>query len=130
MSSQHLTASVGANLPREHLLNKPGAQESYPFYPDVPVFKVVNKVFAIGYSKNNKWYLNVKAAPDDVTILCSLFSAITPGYHMNKRHWVSVDLSGDLPSWEVARLIDASYDLIISKFSKKQRLQLIGASHD
>jgi predicted DNA-binding protein (MmcQ/YjbR family) len=121
--------TVGPQLPRSFLLAKPGAEESYPFYPDVPVFKVVNKIFAIGYSKNDKWYLNLKAAPEDASILCSLFSEITPGYHMNKRHWVSVDLAGGLPSWEVERLINASYDLIITKLTKKQRLQFIGACY-
>jgi predicted DNA-binding protein (MmcQ/YjbR family) len=116
-------------LPRALLLAKPGAEESYPFYPDVPVFKVVNKIFAIGYSKNNKGYLNLKATPEDAAILCSLFSEITPGYHMNKRHWVSVNLTGALPTWEVERLINASYDLIVSQLTKKQRLQLISACH-
>ena len=115
-------------FPRELLLAKPGAEESYPFTPDAPVFKVVNKIFAIGFNKNNKWYLNLKITPEEGAILCSLFAAIKPGYHMNKRHWITVDLNGDLPPWEVERLIGISYDLIVSKFTKKQRLQLIGAS--
>jgi predicted DNA-binding protein (MmcQ/YjbR family) len=123
-------AVEGTLLPRAFLLNKPGANESYPFYPDVPVFKVVNKIFAIGFNKNNSWFLNLKTKPDDGALLCSLFKAITPAYHMNKRHWISIDCAGDLPAWEIERLINTSYDLVVAGFSKKERLQLIGASGD
>ncbi|HMW47538.1 MAG TPA: MmcQ/YjbR family DNA-binding protein [Cellvibrionaceae bacterium] len=128
--NQVSSTAAHVGLPRNFLLNKPGASESYPFYPDVPVFKVVNKIFAIGFSKHDNWFLNLKTKPEDGALLCSLFSAITPGYHMNKRHWISVDLAGDLPAWEIERLINTSYDLVVAGFSKKQRLQLIGASGD
>jgi len=121
---------VGAPLPRAFILSKPGACETYPFYPDVPVFKVVNKIFALGFEQNNNWHLNLKTTPDDGALLCSLFTAIRPGYHMNKRHWISVNLASDLPAWEIERLINTSYDLVVAGFSKKERLQLIGASGD
>lgn len=121
---------IGAELPRAFLLNKPGASEVYPFYPDVPVFKVVNKIFAIGFNQNHSWYLNLKTVPEDGALLCSLFNAIKPAYHMNKRHWISVQLAGDLPAWEIERLINTSYGLVVAGFSKKERLQLIGASGD
>lgn len=127
--SQNARVFNGTEFPREFLLGKPGAQVSYPFYPDVPVFKVVNKIFALGFSKSEKYFLNIKATPENVEILCSLFTAITPAYHMNKRHWVSVDLNADLPSWEIERLINDSYNLIVSRLTKKERLQLIGACH-
>ncbi len=122
--------TIGPALPRAVLLGKPGAYETYPFEPDVPVFKVVNKIFAIGFNKNSHWFLNLKTKPDDGALLCSLFSAITPGYHMNKRHWISLDLAADFPVWEVERLINCSYDLVVAGFSKNERLQLIGASGD
>lgn len=123
-----IVTAIG-QLPRKYLLAKPGAQEYFPFYPDVPVYKVLDKIFAIAFVKGEHWYLNLKATPENVEILRSLFADITPGYHMNKRHWITVALSGGVPAGQIEQLIDESYHLVVGKFDRKRRLQLIGAGN-
>lgn len=125
--AQNAVFTAPNDFPRQYLLAKPAAQEYFPFYPDVPVYKVVDKIFAIAFVKAERWYLNLKATPENVEILRSLFTDITPGYHMNKRHWITVALTGEIPEGQIHQLIDESYNLVVGKFDRKRRLQLIGA---
>ena len=102
-------------LPREFLLAKAGVCESYPFEPEIPVYKVANKIFAIGFCKEGKWYLNLKITPQEGEVLRSLFSAIKPGYHMNKKHWNTIVCAGQLDDDELKDLIRHSYELVTAE---------------
>ena len=53
------------------------------------------------------------------------YAAVTPGYHLNKRHWNTVTLDGSVPDEEVLELIEHSYDLVVARLTKAQRDQLI-----
>ena len=82
---------------RELCLNLPGATETFPFGPETPVFKAANgKVFAIlsepGHPSPT---VTLKAAPDDGLAVRADHPTITPGYHMNKKHWLTVPLDVD-----------------------------------
>jgi predicted DNA-binding protein (MmcQ/YjbR family) len=99
----------------------------YPFGPDIHVYKVEGKIFAIYFNDKNSEGINLKCDPEHAQQLRSIFNEITPGYHMNKKHWNTIDLTGDLPRSEVFRLVDHSYDLIVKKLPKavKQRLRIL-----
>ena len=109
----------------DYLLAKPEATLDFPFGKDVKVFKVKGKMFALLGQRNDLPMLNLKCDPDEAIMLCDVFSSITPGYHMDKRHWISVYFDGSVPSGEVERLIDNSYLLVVKKLPKKDQQSIL-----
>ncbi len=111
-----------------YLIKKKAATLDYPFGDDVHVYRVKDKMFALLGQRewNGKLtsMLNLKIDPEESFVVRDLFSAITTGYHMSKIHWISIYLDGTVPKGEVERLIDGSYDLIVSKLPKLKRLAL------
>jgi predicted DNA-binding protein (MmcQ/YjbR family) len=107
----------------DYLMQLPCAVLDYPFGDDIHVYKVEGKVFAIYFKDAQSESINLKCDPVHAQELRIVFSEITPGYHMNKKHWNTLDLTGNLPMSEVFRLIDHSYDLVVKKLPKalKQR---------
>ena len=103
---------------------KPGAVASYPFGDDVRVYKVGNKMFGIIAEANNPLSINLKCDPDEAMALRDIFDNVIPGYHMNKVHWNTVIMQGDVPDGEVQRMVDNSYDLIVASLPKKIQQQL------
>lgn len=112
------------DLTREYLLSRPEAWEDFPFYPDVAVFKVTNKMFATLSRVGDSAQMNLKCDPQEAVMLRDIFSAVKPGYHMNKRHWNTVILDGSIPDGEIERMIDRSYGLVVRGMTRKQRLPL------
>lgn len=103
---------------KKYLLSKPETTETFPFGDDVYVFKVKNKMFALLGWRNDLMMLNLKCDPDEAVALRDIFPAITEGYHMDKKHWVSIYFDGTVPVGEVQRLIDNSFDLVVDKLPK------------
>jgi len=97
----------------DRLLAKPEAELDYPFGPDAAVFKVQGKMFALLFQRGGSECVNLKCDPIEAVGLRDLFAAVSPGYHMNKRHWNTVRLDGSLPDGELQRLIDQSYALVV-----------------
>lgn len=112
-----------------YLCNLKGAEASYPFGPEVLVYKIMGKMFALISENENGCRVNLKAHPSDAEVLVDEFTAITPGYHMNKRHWITVQLGGDVPASMVEDLADKSYQLIVGKLTKKLQLELALLAH-
>ena len=95
-------------------LNLRGATESFPFGPETPVYKAANgKVFAITTEPDDPdASFTAKADPEDAEALRAQYPAITPGYHMNKRHWVTVLLDGSVPDDLVVEIVTESHRLV------------------
>ena len=116
----------------EYLANKPEAKLSFPFDPDVYVYKVCNKMFALisptgmaGPSNPNKVsQMNLKCDPFHAQELRDVFPAVIAGYHMNKKHWNTLILDGTLPPSEIIRLMDHSYALITHKLTRAHKTPL------
>lgn len=68
--------------------------------------------------------VSLKCDPDFATSLRDRYAAITPGYHLSKRHWNTVTLDGSVPGEQVLELIDHSYDLVVARLTRAQRDQL------
>lgn len=86
--------------------------EDYPFHDvnwTVMRHNGSGKSFALIYSRNGKMYVNLKATPQAVVYLSQTYEQITVGYHMNKRHWISVLLDGTLDEKVINKLIADSY---------------------
>jgi len=105
----------------ERFLSKPGAEETTPFGPDVLVYKVGGKMFALTVPDDFPARINLKCDPERSVMLREEHAAITPGYHMNKRHWNTVVLDNSLPSKLVRELIDHSYELVVASLPKAER---------
>lgn len=106
---------------RSHILNHPEAAEDFPFGPQTAVYRVRHKIFALLSLEEGIASVSLKCDPSEALALRDLFKAITPGYHLNKKHWNTVILDGTVPSFEIKRMIDNSYALVISGLPLNQR---------
>ena len=96
----------------------PTATWEYPFGEQTAVFKISGKIFALVGLDASPTYITLKAIPEDGEVLRSQYDFIREGYHMNKRHWITVDLVPDVPMPEVRELIEDSYRLVAPKSNK------------
>jgi predicted DNA-binding protein (MmcQ/YjbR family) len=97
---------------RSHCLSMPGAVEEYPFGPATTVFKVGGKIFAIASLTAEPFTISLKCEPEIGELLRAGHESIAPGYHLNKRHWITVTLGGDAGDELVRDLVEDSYDLV------------------
>src|SRR6476659_1727638 len=104
---------------REYCLRKPGASEETPFGPDVLVFKVGGKIFALASLDEVPPRVNLKCDPERALDLRDRYEEVQPGYHMNKKHWNTIELGGRIPDPELRSLIDHSYQLVVSTRPKR-----------
>ena len=109
---------------RSYCLTLPQAKEDYPFGPDVQVFKIKDKLFALMTTRKGAERVNLKCDPEEAIILREIFEDVIPGYHMNKMHWNTIILSGSIPDGEIKRMIDRSYCLVVKKLKKLDRESL------
>jgi predicted DNA-binding protein (MmcQ/YjbR family) len=109
---------------RRWCLAQSGAIEDFPFGANVSVFKVAGKMFALSMLERAPLEVSVKCEPDLAVELRDSYSAIRPGYHLNKRHWNTITLDRSLPDQLVRDLIEDSYDLVVSALPKRTREQL------
>ncbi|MFG2022465.1 MmcQ/YjbR family DNA-binding protein [Streptomyces sp. NPDC048825] len=99
--------------------------EDFPFNPETSVFKVLGKLFALTQLDGVPLTVNLKCDPEDAIRLRSEYPGlIVPGYHMNKRHWNTVTVDGELPDRLVRELIEDSYDLVVAGLPRAERLRL------
>jgi predicted DNA-binding protein (MmcQ/YjbR family) len=109
----------------QYLLSKKGASKEFPFGDYVAVFKVMGKMFAVISEQDNPTRINLKATPEDCIAFREIYECVIPGYHMNKKHWNTVILDGSMEDNNLKLMIDDSYDLIVSKLTKKQKEELL-----
>jgi len=109
---------------REYCLSKVGATESMPFGEGVLVFKVAGKIFALAALDEIPATVNLKCDPDLTLELRDRYEQVQPGYHMNKKHWNTVEIDSGIPEAELRKMIEHSYDLVVRALPKAQRDQL------
>jgi len=108
---------------REYCISKKGVAEEFPFDNVTLVFKVMGKMFAltdIDFFKS----VNLKCDPQRAIELRDQFAAIKSGYHMNKKHWNTVEMDGSLTDLFVKDLVDHSYDCVVANLPKKLKTEL------
>ena len=109
---------------RNYCLSKKGITEEFPFDAQTLVFKVVGKMFALVPLERIPSQANLKCDPERAIALREEYDGvITPGYHMSKVHWNTLFLE-NLPPNLVNELVDHSYELVVSKMTKKLRAEL------
>ena len=103
------------------LSNKPGAEETFPFGPDVLVMKVGGKMYALVGLERLPMGVNLKCDPERALELRATYEGVEPGYHMNKKTWNTVILDSDVPTDLIRELVDHSYDLIVDSLPLARR---------
>jgi predicted DNA-binding protein (MmcQ/YjbR family) len=109
---------------REYCLSKEKATEGFPFDEETLVFKVMGKIFAL--LSLDTATLNLKCDPAWAIELRENCPSVRPGYHMNKKHWNTIDLDGSISQEFIGRLIDHSYELVVRGLTGKLKKQLKG----
>lgn len=111
---------------RKLCLSFPGAYEDFPFGPETSVFKVEGKLFAISALRSAPLRVSLKCEPELAEQLRGSYpDAVTPGYHLNKRHWNTVLCSGGEVTDEMVRdMVEDSYDLIVAAMPRGIREHL------
>ncbi len=102
---------------REYCITKKAVTESFPFNETTLVFKVMNKMFCLLSLDDIR--VALKNDPEKNIELRAHYSAIIPGYHLNKQHWNTIELDGTVPTKLLVEMIDESYDLILKSLPKK-----------
>jgi predicted DNA-binding protein (MmcQ/YjbR family) len=108
---------------REYCLSKPGVTEDFPFDEKTLVFKVCGKMFAL-LDVDFFESVNLKCDPEKAQELRASYTSIKPAYHMNKKHWNTVENDGSIEDGFLLQMTDDSYDLVIQKLTKKERAML------
>ncbi|KAA0993592.1 MmcQ/YjbR family DNA-binding protein [Dyadobacter aurulentus] len=106
---------------REYCLHLPGVTEELPFGPDTLVFKVKGKVFLLTSLDAPSFGFNAKCDPEKAMELREKYPDVLPGYHMNKKHWNTVNVTGSIPSETLFQWVKDSYDLVVAGLPKKDR---------
>jgi predicted DNA-binding protein (MmcQ/YjbR family) len=106
---------------REYCLSKPGASEGTPFGETVLVFKVGGKIFALASLDDVPARANLKCDPDLALELRDRYEQVRPGYHMNKKHWNTIEIEAGVPDVEIRKMIDHSYELVARSGPTKGR---------
>ena len=104
-----------------YLNDRPGAAEDYPFGDDVAVFKVGGRVFALCSLSDQPGSVSLKCDQTLAEALRDRYRSVTPGYHLNKRHWNTIELDGSVPGDELAELVDHSWELVVAKLPRRER---------
>ena len=128
------------NQVREYLKNKPFALETSPSSDgvSVSVFKVKHKMFAtLAVDRTGKvedesidednvfWRVNLKCDPQEAIALRNTFPSVIPGYHMSKVHWNTVKLDGSVPNNEIQRMMDNSFNLVVSNMIEEDQQAIL-----
>jgi predicted DNA-binding protein (MmcQ/YjbR family) len=96
----------------EYLLSLPNARLDYPFGENTAVYKTDDKMFALVAENKEPLQISLKCDPLLAVTLREKYDTVMPGYHLNKKHWNTIVLTGQLSWDEIRHLIEHSYDLV------------------
>jgi predicted DNA-binding protein (MmcQ/YjbR family) len=106
------------------ILQLPEAYEDHPFGDTPDVYKVEGRIFAIYSSGEICPALALKCDPGLAVVLRAQFSAVLPGYHLNKQHWNNICLDGSIVNDDLTEMIFHSYERVIAKLPKVKSVRL------
>jgi predicted DNA-binding protein (MmcQ/YjbR family) len=108
---------------RAFCLSHKGVTEEFPFGENTLVYKVMGKMFALT-GLDSFESVNLKVDPERGIELRERYPAVQPGYHMNKKHWITVTLDGSIPDKLLREWTDHSYDLVAAGLTKTAKRAL------
>lgn len=105
-------------------LKQPETVLSHPFGPQCNVIKVFDKMFLLTGELDQQKFINVKIKPEQADELKELYPSITSGYHMNKKHWISIFEGQNIDADFIEDMVKSSYALVVSKLNKTQKMRI------
>jgi len=108
---------------RKYCLDKKGVTEEFPFDETTLVFKVMGKIFALT-DLESEFSINLKCDPEKAIELREKYSAVKPGYHMNKQHWNTITFDGSISDELIYSWVDNSYLLVVNKLTRAKKVAL------
>lgn len=115
---------------RTYCLSFKGVHDKMPFEKatseydrNLLVFYVVDKWFCF-VNVDVFDFCNIKCIPEQIETLQDRYDGIKPGYHMNKKYWISVYFNENVPDKTIKELVKQSYDIVVGSLSKKEREEL------
>ncbi|MFQ2456474.1 MmcQ/YjbR family DNA-binding protein [Aeromonas caviae] len=108
---------------REFLLSQPGAIEDTPFGPEILVYRIAGKMFALVDWQAEPLSINLKCEPELALLLREIHPEVKPGWHMNKQHWNTVTLSEGLSDDLWQGWIVHSYERVVAGLPRAKRPQ-------
>lgn len=112
-------------IARQTALALPDAGTDYPFGPEVEVIKVRGKMFALLSQVRGERIVNLKCRPEDGELHRVIYDSIHAGWHMNKRHWISIYPGEQITEGLVKQLVEESYDRVVEGMPKRLRPQAL-----
>jgi predicted DNA-binding protein (MmcQ/YjbR family) len=111
---------------RKYCLERKSTTESFPFGDSTLVFKVCGKIFLLMSLDSRPLQFNVKCDPEKAEELRESYSSVIPAFHMNKKHWNTVVVNGQVSSKLIREMIDDSYSLVVRSLPLSERKKLSG----
>jgi len=108
---------------RTYCLSKPYTSESLPFGDDTLVFKAAGKMFLLA-NLEGPLRISIKALPENVTDRLEKYPEVIPAYHLNKKHWIAIEMANASDYGRIEEWIDESYELIIKSLTRKKKQEL------
>ncbi|QKN82848.1 MmcQ/YjbR family DNA-binding protein [Scandinavium goeteborgense] len=105
-------------------LELPFTEQTWPFGPEYDVYRVGGKIFMIAITLRGKPLINLKADPQKALLHQEIYKSIEPGYHMNKKHWITVYGGDDISPELVEDLITDSWHKVVDKLPKRDQKRL------
>ena len=109
---------------KNYFLSKPYTHEDFPFDAVTLVFKIGSKLFGLIKTTGIPISINLKCDPVLAQDLRAKYHSVIPGYYMNKKHWNTVEINGDVPDAVLKQMIDDSYELVCKNLTKRKRALL------
>jgi predicted DNA-binding protein (MmcQ/YjbR family) len=109
---------------REYCISKAQVEETFPFDSETLVFKVLGKAFLLTGLGSKPLSFNVKCDPELAMRLREEYSCVQPGYHMNKKHWNTVEVDGSVTDKLIYSWIDHSYEQVCLGLPKRLQEKL------
>jgi predicted DNA-binding protein (MmcQ/YjbR family) len=111
----------------KYCLDKPFTSSDTPFDAETVVFRVAGKIFALTHLDPLDFTVNLKCDPERAEELREQYEGVIPGFHMNKKHWNTVNFLSDVPHAQLLELVDHSYQLVYNSLPTKIKKELNNA---
>ncbi|HCJ7364443.1 MmcQ/YjbR family DNA-binding protein [Enterobacter hormaechei] len=106
---------------RRVALEMPFTEHCWPFGPEYDVFKVGGKIFMLMATAHGRAHVSLKSDPEKSLLNQQIYRGVEPGYHLNKKHWISLYGTDDVTPELVTDLITDSWNLVVDKLPKKDQ---------
>lgn len=105
-------------------LEQPFTEHCWPFGPEYDVFKVGGKIFMLMGVARGRPHVSLKSDPEKSLLNQQIYRGIAPGYHLSKKHWISLYAADDITPELVSDLIVDSWNLVVDKLTKKEQKRI------